>query len=229
MDPRYVFSPMEQLESADLLQILLIMAGIETIPNPKIYTHVQYVNWSSSKGLASVKCNNSQEWFGPLALPIKEIRYEKQIPIIHGLNSCHKPGIKRLWQTIKRLSNTQKMVANVAITFKDTHVSNEKKCANDFNRQLTPHPSSNLDKSGRNTIRTIHKLKSEHLVEFTVDQVMNTLISTKTSKALGPDDIFPIMPISIGQITKMLNLSLESRSWHTTNQTEQTERSSQIL
>lgn len=69
-------------------------------------------------------------------------------------------GTRSLWQTIKQLSCTKKKADNIAITFQGNHVPDGKKCANEFNRQYTPHPA-NLDKTIRNTIRKIHQLKKD--------------------------------------------------------------------
>lgn len=132
----------------------------------------------------------------------------------HLEKSSFAPGCKSLWQTIKRLSCPQKKVDNVALSFANKTISDDAKCANELNRQFTPHPTYQ-DKSSRNTVRKIHQLNRTDTVIFTTEQVTNAVKAAKTSKALGPDGISPIMlkhlgPFGIDFITNMLNLSMDS-------------------
>lgn len=84
----------------------------------------------------------------------------------HLDQSSFKPNTKNLWQTIRKLSNPQKQSDNTVISFNDKPTPDAKKCANEFNRQFTPHPNER-DKTIRNTMRNIHKLKADESTTFT--------------------------------------------------------------
>lgn len=122
------------------------------------------------------------------------------------------PGTKNLWQTIKRLSNTQVKADNTIISFEGIPIPDQKKCANEFNRQFTPHPLA-ADKKIRSTMRKIHQLNVNTDISFSAEQLTMALKSTKNSKALGPDGISPMMlkhlgPLGITFLTRLMNLSL---------------------
>lgn len=131
------------------------------------------------------------------------------------LDKCNlNSGTRSLWHTIKQLSNPTRRQRGIVINFKGNPVPDGKKCANEFNRQFTPHPPQ-MDKTVRNTLRRIHNLKEESLGEFMNDQPAAAIRATRTSKALGPDRMSSVMlkyirPNGIDFLTSTLNLSLSS-------------------
>ncbi|KAI5707813.1 hypothetical protein M8J77_010316 [Diaphorina citri] len=132
----------------------------------------------------------------------------------HLSRSSFKPETRNLWHTIKGLTNPRDRTDNTVISFNDKPIPNTKKCATEFNRQFTPHPSS-YDKSVRNTIRHIHQLKQTEPTRFNPEDVQVVIKSTNNSKALGPDNLSPIMlkhvgPLCINYLTSIFNLCMET-------------------
>lgn len=131
----------------------------------------------------------------------------------HLHNCSFKPGAKNLWHTIKKLSNHQSQKGQIVISFNGKPTPDSKKCASEFNRQFTPHPAE-LDKTIRNTMRNIHNLKTVEPTQFSTDEVFEVIMSTSNSKALGPDNLSPIMlkhigPKCVKYITTLFNLCME--------------------
>lgn len=125
-----------------------------------------------------------------------------------------KPGTRNLWQTIKRLNNPERKSGNITISFNEKLVPDAKKSAAEFNNQFTPHPTT-YDKSIRNTVRSIHKLKSDEEISFTPETVLIAIENRNNSKALGPDDLSPIMlkhlgPTAINFISTLFNLCMKT-------------------
>ena len=116
-----------------------------------------------------------------------------------------------LWRTIRNLTNKSPKTNNISIKFNGFTARDDKRCADKFNQQFTPHPNYK-DILKKSVIRRIHKQckTSENL--FTIQQVCSAIGETKPSKAQGPDGIAPIMLKNIGTkaltyLTELLNIS----------------------
>lgn len=132
----------------------------------------------------------------------------------HLEKSSFKHGMTNLWLTIKKLSNPQKQSKSSVISFNDRPIPDNRKCATEFNRQYTPHPTE-YDKHIRNTMRGFHSLSKEDRTRFTADNVHTVIKATNSSKALGPDNLSPIMlkhvgPKCVSYMTALFNLSMET-------------------
>ena len=100
------------------------------------------------------------------------------------------------------------------MTFSGRPTWSAKKCAKRFNAQYTPRPTStNINpKRGRRINRKLLRLRRED-AEVSPEQVANAIKATKSSKALGPDDIAPVHLKHLGVngilfLTATINLSL---------------------
>ena len=108
-------------------------------------------------------------------------------------------GTKKLWNTIKGLNSQQTQNSNQSIKFDNIHSNDPRKLADNFNKQYTPNSSTKPTKQLRNTLRNIKgKLNDDPPFEISPLEVMNALKATKNSKALGPDNISPIMLKHLG-------------------------------
>ena len=135
----------------------------------------------------------------------------------------HKSGANKLWSTIRNLNGSKgKSNANKLMTFGTIITSIPNKCANLFNQHFTPHPPT-IDDSKRAVLRKIRQLPKDS-VEYTTNEVSETITSTKKSKALGSDNLTPIHlhylgPEAIQYLTQLLNLSIMStvipQNWRT--------------
>ncbi|KAI5753538.1 hypothetical protein M8J77_001119 [Diaphorina citri] len=135
-------------------------------------------------------------------------------------------GAKNLWKTTKNLMNSNiTSPKNNTIHFNQIPTPDAKTCANQFNKQFTAY-ANNKGKARRQTNRKFKVKETNETVEQEIksDDVTNTIKKTKNSKALGPDNISPLMLKHIGQkgtefLTKLLNLSLQTltipNSWKT--------------
>ena len=130
------------------------------------------------------------------------------------LQQCNlNTGVKKLWKTIKGLSNPQRQEKNQTISFNGIPAVSDQRCVNLFNQQFTPHPIS-ISKDFRNTIRKIHHLAPDP-VSITPAQTASALHQTRPSKAIGPDGLSPIMlkhlgPKGIIFVTAVFNSALRS-------------------
>ena len=130
----------------------------------------------------------------------------KWVEFLNGVE--HKSWANKLLSTIRNLNVSKgKSIANKLITFGTKVTSIPNKRANLFNQQFTPHPP-NIDNSKRALLRKIMQLPKES-VEYTINEVFETVRSTKKSKALGSDNVAPIslhylMPKSINYLTQLL-------------------------
>lgn len=111
---------------------------------------------------------------------------------------------------------------NNPITF-DKAIADPRKCANQFNIQFTPQPPK-LDKSARQTKCKFKAVINDFYCEIRPADVTAAIKKIKNSKAMGPDDISPVMLKHIGTkgmefLTKLLNLLIQtltiSQSWKT--------------
>ena len=125
------------------------------------------------------------------------IRDHRQQKWLDTLNNCL-PGSKKLWDTIKSISNPPKKPENQSIAFNDKHFLDPKKIANNLNRQYTPPASTKPTKSFRNLMRSTRKKTQDSPIIITPAQVLLTIKKSKASKALGPDELSPLMLKHIG-------------------------------
>ena len=144
----------------------------------------------------------------------KLVKEHKQKKWDEHLSGCNLGGgLKRLWSTVKSLSNPKQSVDNVAIKFGGRDVTDPKLCARLFNSQFTP-DARNLgtEKARRPLIRKIKALNSDRM-EFDPVTVAEAIKATKASKAMGPDGISPIMLKNLGvcaikYLTGVINCSI---------------------
>ena len=138
------------------------------------------------------------------------IRDHRQKKWTEHLEKCG-PGSKKLWSTIKSLTtNNKKQPQNQSIKFKGTHHNNPRKIANMFNRQFTPNATTIPTKEARNIRRSLRKKSDEPEIIITEIQVRQAIKKSKSSKAMGPDNISPIMLKHLGShgiryLTNLLN------------------------
>ena len=117
---------------------------------------------------------------------------------IEHLENCP-PGSKKLWDTIKSLNdNSPKQNVNQSIKFGNKHFNEPKKLAKKFNAQFTPNAETKPTKEFRGTLRGARKPKDEK-VNFTVENTAEAIKKSKNSKAMGPDQISPVMMKHLGQ------------------------------
>ena len=87
---------------------------------------------------------------------------------------------------------------NNSIAFNGKHYKDPKKIANKLNQQYTPGQMLKPTKESRGINRHIKKMLSTNTVNITNAQTEKALKNSKNSKALGPDNISPIMLKHIG-------------------------------
>ena len=125
---------------------------------------------------------------------VEEHRREKWT---EHLEKCDlRSGVKRLWNTIKALSGNVKKTGSQAITF-EKPVYDPKEIANKFNQQYTPPIKKKVVQETRQTLRNLKTSSTERAV-ITTMEVERVLQSTKPSKALGPDELSPLMLKHLG-------------------------------
>ncbi|MCP3663852.1 MAG: hypothetical protein GY696_15400, partial [Gammaproteobacteria bacterium] len=86
--------------------------------------------------------------------------------------------------------------------------------ANNFNTQYTPDTDKKPDKILRQTLRHLKKKSKDPPVVFTPAQTLAAIKKSKSSKAVGPDGLSPIMlknigPNAIKYLTDIFNKCLE--------------------
>ncbi len=124
------------------------------------------------------------------------------------------PGSKKLWSTIKSLNNGPRQPDNQGITFDGKSFLDAKKIANKFNHQYTPPISKKPQQELRKTLRSMKKKAKHQPVIFTPAQTLAAIKKAKNSKALGPDNLSPIMlknlgPHAINFLTEIFNKCLK--------------------
>lgn len=152
---------------------------------------------------------------------ISKLVYEhKKTKWLDHLNkSSFYNGPKNLWKTTKNLMNNVISKVNNAINFDDVPVLDPKICAKLFNCQFTTHPDKQSKEKRQvkrkfNNYSSLNKQLLEDL-QLTTDDVTKAIKATSSSKAMGPDDLSPIMlkhlgPNGVKFLTCLLNLSLET-------------------
>ena len=121
-------------------------------------------------------------------------------------------GSKRLWTTIRNLSNPRPKTQPV-LTFGEVSLHSPKKCAAAFNRQFVEHPGV-PSKRLRSVRRRLGALpRSDEHAEITAEEVLLAVKSAKSSTAIGPDGLAMVMlkhigPMGAAYLAKTFNLSL---------------------
>ena len=128
---------------------------------------------------------------------------------LEHLESCG-PNSQKLWSTIKGINNPKREHQNQSISFNSTKYLNSNKIANKFNSQFTPAASTKPTKAFRRVLRNIKHKSSDPDVNITVAQTIKAIKQSKNSKALGPDNIAPIMlkhlgPAALSYLTNLFN------------------------
>ena len=121
---------------------------------------------------------------------------------------------KKLWNTIKTLNGNPPRPNNLGIYFNKKVVNDPKKIANKFNSQFTPATSTRSSKPFRKILRKVHKKTKHQEIIITDEQTKAAIKKSKNSKAMGPDNISPIMlkhlgPNGIKYLTNIYNNSLK--------------------
>ena len=91
--------------------------------------------------------------------------------------------------------------------------NDHKRIANQLNRQFTPGATTKPSKDFRSTTRKMRKKTDDDKINITMTQTSEAIKQTKSSKALGPDEISPIMlkhlgPYGIKFLTELYNNSV---------------------
>ena len=92
-------------------------------------------------------------------------------------------GSRRLWATIKNLTNPRKS-ENIAISFGTNTPLDPTKCAQAFCRQFVEHPTK-PDKNLRVVKRKIRKLLRSEEISFSAEDVLTAIKTAKPSTAIG--------------------------------------------
>lgn len=134
----------------------------------------------------------------------------------HVEKSSFNSGQNNLWKVIKGLNNPQKQSQNTMISFDNNPTDKSGKCAKLFNSQFTEKPTIK-DCYNRVIVRKLKKLRRSNedtQIRFSNNDIQRELKRMKSSKAIGPDGISPIMmkhlgPCGINFLTSMLNTSFQ--------------------
>ena len=95
----------------------------------------------------------------------------------------------------KTLGHNQelKQQQNQSIKFNNVHINNSKKLAEEFKQQYTPDATDKSTKPFHNLLRNLRKRSEDPEIVITEDQVRTAIKKSKNSKALGPENISPVM------------------------------------
>ena len=124
------------------------------------------------------------------------IRDHRKKKWLEHLSNCA-PNSKKLWTTVKSLTNPPKTCTNQSISFGDKHYLDPKKIANNLNRQYTPAATTKPTKAFRALLRRVRN-QTDDSFNISNQQIIAALKKTKNSKALGPDNLSPLMLKKIG-------------------------------
>ena len=124
------------------------------------------------------------------------------------LDKCE-PNSKKLWSTIKNINSKPSQPNNQGIKFNNKVHNNPKKLATKFGSLYTPCTNKKPVQTSRNIRRHLKQPKDEE-INITEQQTKEAIKAAKNSKALGPDEISPIMlkhlgPNGIHFLTKIYN------------------------
>jgi hypothetical protein len=128
---------------------------------------------------------------------------------------AQEPNTKALWNTIKSISNPRTKCENQPITFETSPVYDNKKAANLFNRQFTPPTDTARSKESRGIRRKLRQKNEGNIESISPAHVHIAILSAKSSKAFGPDNITTIHLKHLGikgidALTEVFNKSLKS-------------------
>ena len=125
-------------------------------------------------------------------------------------------GSKKLWSTIKSLSNPRKQDLPI-ISFGSYTPTDPKKCSAALNRQFVEHPTK-PSREKRVVLRKIRELPSNHEeeLEISCETVSRMIRDAKNAKAIGPDGIATVMLKHLGvhginYLTKTFNIYSPSK------------------
>lgn len=140
--------------------------------------------------------------------------HKKQKWIKHLDSATFTQGPKNLWKTIRGLTKPNATKPNSIISFDGKPISDEREYTTLFNKQFTEHPLG-PDKAIRRTLRKFDSLENLADLQFDIDDVRNAIKKSKASKALGPDNLAPLMLKKLGAhglsfLTTMINKSLST-------------------
>ena len=143
-----------------------------------------------------------------------KIKHHKKSKWQEHLKKCT-PGSNIHWQTIKNLNNQQQPAKNQGISFNGQMTNDPKTMTNKFNQQYTPTPDTKPSKEYRVTVRRFKKATNDPEVIITTEQTAKAIKASKNSKALGPDEISPIMlkhlgPHGIQLLTNIYNACIQT-------------------
>ena len=129
------------------------------------------------------------------------------------LDTCV-PGSKKLWSTIKSLGSNPQQPSNQSISFQNQPTNDPRKMANKFNKQYTPSAGLKPKKETRATLRKLQSKPKDPEIVITAAQVVTAIKKAKSSKALGPDKISPVMMKHLGTkgiayLTNIYNCSVK--------------------
>ena len=126
------------------------------------------------------------------------------------LDNCG-PGTKKLWDTIKTLNcGSNKQPVNQGISFNKKMYVDPKKLADNFNTLYTPGATTKPSKESRAQRRALQKTPPDPAIIITEANTTEAIKKSKSSKALGPDELSPVMlkhlgPKGIAYLTKIFN------------------------
>ena len=106
-------------------------------------------------------------------------------------------GSKRLWSTIKNLSNPRRS-GRPTLTFEGGTPLDSQKCCAALNRQFVEHPAR-PNRDHRCIRRKIRSLSHTQDVEITPEDVSKAIKAAKASTAIGPDGLAMIMLKHVGE------------------------------
>lgn len=140
--------------------------------------------------------------------------HKKQKWLNHLNTATFTQGPKNLWKTIKGLTKPNKIKANAIISFDGNPVSRKQLYPELFSRQFTEHQAGG-DKNMRKTLGNFNKIERTDYLQFTHKQIQIAVSGTKASKAMGLDNIAPIMLKKLGNsgisiLATMINTSLRT-------------------
>ena len=144
----------------------------------------------------------------------KTIREHRKQKWKEHIDSCQ-AGSKKLWKTIKSLNNNPVQPDNQGICSNDKCTTDAKSFANKFNAQYTPSSDKKQVKALRGTLRKLKCKPKDSKVTFTPAQTLEAIKKSKSSRAIGPDGLSPIMlknigPNAINYLTNIFNICMET-------------------
>ena len=143
-----------------------------------------------------------------------KIRDHRKQKWLQHLSTCQ-PGSRKLWKAIKGLTDHPPQPENQGISFEDQIFNDPMKIAKNFNKQYTPAAVRKPAQALRRTLRNIKSKTKTPPPVFTPAQTAEVIRKAKASKALGPDNLSPIMlknigPLGIQYLTNIINMCIKT-------------------